>query len=307
MHRRWTFTVNNWTQDDEDRIVAFTSSTLPSGKDRVIYLCYASEVGDSGTPHLQGYVVLSSPARRTYLTAYMCSRAWLSPARGTSIQNKEYCSKDGEDRFVEFGSCPSEDNGAEKQAADWDYLKTLAWENKLDEIPANMYIRHYNVWNDLARRGKEERARQGMTEHFESKELRPWQSQLYQELSVEPDDRTITWVYDPSGAGGKSWFANYLMVKSNFDDSVCVLRPGRSTDIARCLPASPRIVIFDIPRSRAETVDWGIIECIKDGRVFSGKYESSVKLFKPPHLVVFSNADVPDGAFSSDRIRRIQL
>ena len=146
-----------------------------------------------------------------------------------------------------------------------------------------------------------------MTEHFEAKELRPWQASLYQDLQEEPDDRTIVWVYDPSGAGGKSWFATYLQVKSKFDDSICVMRPGRSADIARCLPAAPRVVIFDVPRSRSETIDWGIVECIKDGRVFSGKYESTVKVFKPPHVVIFSNADVQDGVFSSDRIRRIQL
>ena len=51
------------------------------------------------------------------------------------------------------------------------------------------------------------------------------------------------------------------------------------------------IVIFDIPRSRIDTMDhiYGVIENFLNGKIFVGKYQSHTMCIKPPHVIVFSN------------------
>lgn len=80
---------------------------------------YGKEVAPTtGTPHLQGYMVLSAKKRGTYLSKKMCPRLHYEskPVRGTAKQNREYCLKIREKdarkgtppnaEFWEFGECP---------------------------------------------------------------------------------------------------------------------------------------------------------------------------------------------------------
>lgn len=74
---------------------------------------------------------------------------------------------------------------------------------------------------------------------------------------------------------------------------------------------SPEIVVFDLAKEKAtqgfDTVNFGVMEDIKNGRIFSPKYESRVKCFKSPHLIVFANDRCPPGKFSSDRLREVNI
>ena len=40
------------------------------------------------------------------------------------------------------------------------------------------------------------------------------------------------------------------------------------------------------------------------GMVFSSKYTSTSKCFPHPHVIIFTNRDIPDDAFSADRPKR---
>ena len=44
------------------------------------------------------------------------------------------------------------------------------------------------------------------------------------------------------------------------------------------------------------------MENLKNGRLFSSKYNSRLKLFPRPHVVVFANFAEPENAFSADRL-----
>jgi hypothetical protein len=54
------------------------------------------------------------------------------------------------------------------------------------------------------------------------------------------------------------------------------------------------VVIFDIPRSRIDTMDhiYSVIEKFLNGMIFVGKYNSHSLCITPPHVIVFSN-DLP--------------
>ena len=90
---RWCFTINNPTGNDEVDVCSW--------KTVANYLVCGKETGESGTPHLQGYVCLATRKRLTALKK-MSSKAHWEVARGSDTDNKKYCEKDG-DILIEYG------------------------------------------------------------------------------------------------------------------------------------------------------------------------------------------------------------
>jgi len=122
--------------------------------------------------------------------------------------------------------------------------------------------------------------------------LKDWQQEIVDIISEKPDDRTIHWIYDKHGNHGKSFLCKYINRK--FEG--VYLGMGKPADVIFALAAGikefkkePKIILIDIPRSEGASVDFGLLEQLKGGFVFSGKYESGAIDFNPPHVIVFSN------------------
>jgi len=100
---RFCFTKNNYTELD----VAILSGDCTK---YFKYWCFGKEVGENGTPHLQGYfefdhsmkLRITAAANRIQLLGL--EGYHLDIARGTAQQNITYCSKDGD--FFEGGERP---------------------------------------------------------------------------------------------------------------------------------------------------------------------------------------------------------
>lgn len=93
--RNWCFTLNNYNDEDIEHIATCEKWTS--------YLVYGKEVGESGTPHLQGYVEFDSAMTlKTVKKLFNNDRIHLEARRGTQAQAIDYCKKDGD--FVEFGT-----------------------------------------------------------------------------------------------------------------------------------------------------------------------------------------------------------
>jgi len=84
-YTRTCFTLNNYTTEEYTHILG----QLDSHK----YII-GKEIGENGTPHLQGYVRWCNRPRFEQLTAINKRIHW-ERARGNENQNIEYCSKDG--------------------------------------------------------------------------------------------------------------------------------------------------------------------------------------------------------------------
>lgn len=96
----WCFTLNNYTGSEEDSLKALVDDGVAS------YLVFAREVGEQGTPHLQGYVELPRKLRMSRVKTLLGNRVHLEPRRGTAAQADEYCRKEStppEDVFT-FGT-----------------------------------------------------------------------------------------------------------------------------------------------------------------------------------------------------------
>lgn len=95
--RYYDFTLNNYTNEEVENI----NSIIPD--DLINYIGYGKEVG-SGTPHLQGLVVLSTPQRFSKLHKYAgFARASFRKVRALGALQK-YIEKEGD--FFEFGVRP---------------------------------------------------------------------------------------------------------------------------------------------------------------------------------------------------------
>lgn len=94
----YCFTLNNYTSEE---VAAFDQW----GQALCSYYTYGRETGESGTPHLQGYIELNGKRRfsslKRSLTEVGLERIHLEPRRGTSDEAADYCHKDG--NYIEFG------------------------------------------------------------------------------------------------------------------------------------------------------------------------------------------------------------
>ncbi len=134
--------------------------------------------------------------------------------------------------------------------------------------------------------------------------LRPWQQALYNILKGKPHPRHIYWIEDGLGNSGKSRLSTFLCREMG-----AVELDGRLQDAAFSYTGQ-KIVIFDLARAvePATLRDLYIVaEKLKNGQIYSSKYQSRLKVFDVPHVVFFSNSPPPVGVWSIDRLQHITI
>lgn len=137
---------------------------------------------------------------------------------------------------------------------------------------------------------------------LEGKTLYPWQQQIKDIIATEPDARTIHWYWEPNGKTGKTHFAKHLWLHHD----VCFLQNSKKSDLAYAYNGE-RIVVLNLPRTSEDFVSYDAIESLKDGMIFSSKYESGAKVFDNPHLIVFANFPPETSKLSEDRWNIIEI
>lgn len=282
--RNWCFTWNNY----DDAVECYLCGLEPAGICE--YLTYGREAGSMcGTPHLQGFIRF--PILKSFeLVRTMLFGAHVEAMRETTGAAIRYCQKDGD--IEEFGKRPMDQKDKGQAGADmWDAVWEAAKEGKFEEIPSKIRIKHMKTIEHINMKyGNQKPPKPEI-------ELKEWQEKLCEVLNKDPTDREIHIVVDPVGGAGKSTFASWLM---HMYEGVEVFRSGKSTDLAHILK-QPKIAIFDFARSLDEFRPWSFVEQVKDGTVWSPKYESCMKYFPRPHVIVFTNSPLEPGKLSQDR------
>jgi len=100
--KNWCFTLNNYTVQDVEALAQKGTESLESRS--IFYLVFGREVGEGGTPHLQGFVAFTKRKTLAYVRNYTLLKSHCEPAKGTPAQATTYCKKDGD--YQEFGVCP---------------------------------------------------------------------------------------------------------------------------------------------------------------------------------------------------------
>lgn len=93
---RWCFTINNYTDDDIKKL-SDVDLQIPSGRKgtasiKVTYMIFAKEVGEQGTPHLQGYVELKTRTTLARMKKLHETAHW-ECSKGSVQDNRDYITK----------------------------------------------------------------------------------------------------------------------------------------------------------------------------------------------------------------------
>lgn len=291
------FTLNNYS-DLEESIVRGSV-----GEVGIKYIIYGKEVGESGTPHLQGYMQVNHD-KYDRLKRRFGDRIHLEKQRGDSAEARDYCKKDGE--WYEFGryehiASPKKRQGERK---DLDLVKEAIKEGKsYDELVDTHFgtVAKYGRFIKECIQARENgRLVHSLKESFGSAQLRPWQQSLWDKLQGDPHPREILWYWEESGNVGKSWMTRYLLALTD----CTVLTDGKKVDMAYIFAKKPtKIVIFDLARVTEEHLDgiYVLAENLKNGYLVSAKYDSTGVVFETPHVVFFANFGPNLTKWSADR------
>jgi hypothetical protein len=135
--RSWCFTLNNYTDQEYEYVKSIES----------VYIIVGKEVGEGGTPHLQGFIYFSNPKTLAFVKGKI-PRAHLEIAKGDVESNVTYCSKDGD--IFESGVRPiSQKRKGELEIARFDDAKKAAIEGRLDDIPSDIFVRYYRTLKEI--------------------------------------------------------------------------------------------------------------------------------------------------------------
>lgn len=133
--RSWCWTLNNYGEADVAGVDALQMAAS--------YTVYGKEVGESGTPHLQGYSYFAQPKSLKQLKEWL-PRAHLEISRGTPEEAANYCKKDGD--FQEFGEPPmTKKRKGECGKEFWDDVLSKAKAGRIDEIDSKVQVTHYRT------------------------------------------------------------------------------------------------------------------------------------------------------------------
>lgn len=239
--RKWCFTLNNYTESEEQVLIHFVKTQK--------HYIIGREVGESGTPHLQGFFE-SKSAKAFSLLKSISPRAHWEKARGSVQQNKDYCGKE-------------------------------------EIICTNIYSQ-----NEI------------MLSKYDDIEWYDWQCKVLDIIMDKPDSRNIHVFIDPEGNTGKSFLCKYIALRYN-----CIIADGKKDNIFNQVKMAidnkepTDIIILDIPRHNKDFVNYGCLEQLKNGLLYSGKYEGGKCIFENPHVIIFSNSDLEYDKMSKDRWR----
>lgn len=91
-YRAWVVVINN----PEDNDIACLIRVRDYYKDyNIRYAIFGNEVGENGTPHLQGYISFDKAKTFKWVKELTGGRAHIEQAKGNDVQNGTYCSKEG--------------------------------------------------------------------------------------------------------------------------------------------------------------------------------------------------------------------
>jgi len=305
--RRWQFTWNNYTE-------ANLATLKELSAEKVDYLVFGHELApEKNTPHLQGYVEFKTPIAGSAVKGRLDpvkkakSTIHVEKCEGSRKQNIEYVRKNEskDPAYLDENGKPliTELSFVEKsqgQRSDWQIYYEFLLNNpdfdKFAEQYPNIAVKYHGGIEKVIRGIKNKQMIDKVRKNYEGAELREWQKELIAEIQKPADDRKVIWYHDDVGNSGKTWISKLMFV----NHGAAYFTNSKTADITYAYQGEP-IVIFDFSRSNEESINYGVIETVKNGIMFSGKYEARTKMFACPHVIIMANFAPNMSKLSMDR------
>lgn len=300
--RMWCFTIHGEKDD-----LSALKATMTDPKWGRYGICQLEQCPTTARYHLQGFLVLPRAQRLSFVRAIHSTAHW-EIAKGSLQQNEDYCQKENSrvpgSAPTQWGERPENRQG---QRTDLEAATALLKATggtvhqrmkRLAEEYPGVVAKHHKGLEYVAR------LTTPVPEIAPPPQWREWQGALLAYLDSEEakaDDRTIVWVTDPAGGMGKSTLVRFLVANAG-----AILLNGKVADMAHAYN-SEQIVLFDVTRTQLDHMDhlYSFAESLKNGIIFSTKYESGMKIFKSPRVVFFANTTYTRGKWTEDRVHEI--
>jgi hypothetical protein len=290
--KNYCFTFNNYTDADYTDIKKYIQDDP-----KINYSIIGKEVGEKGTPHLQGFIQYKNQRTFKTIKKVFDKKVHIERCKGTAFDNYIYCSKDK--NYEEFYT----ENRPKKKGTRTDLtdIKEYICENldkmSLNEIKLEKGDNYQQIKfiENMYRTLKSVAAEEEFLEGLEGANLNEAQTSILEVLNSQ-NDRQILWVCDREGGKGKSFLAKYLIKEYN-----ALVYTGATTKDMAYIYNYEKYVVFDFSRSKEGYEPYNFIEQLKNGVLISQKYESEIKKFKPPKIICFSNFYPDTDKLSEDR------
>lgn len=249
---------------------------------------------ESGKEHWQGYAEFQRKITlNTVKELFDDDTLHVEKRRGTRQEAREYCMKEDTrvEPYVQVGRW-RETNQGQRRDLERDIKLIEEGASMLDMLKLDCV--RFNQFQRLFRFAEEEfkkvRGLKALQEEMKDKELNQVQQKIHEKFTNQ-NNRQITVVVDKQGGIGKTFYSKWLI--SQQPKNVIYYNNAKTSDIA-CAYEGQEYAIFDLTRSLGERINWGAIEAIKNGILFSSKYESGCKVGNPKQKVLVLTNSYPD-------------
>lgn len=187
--KRYCFTLNNYTEDEERRLKELNCE----------WIIFGHEIAPTtGTPHLQGAICYKNK-RNVNVIKKLFPRMWVHTMDGQPHDSRDYCMKADATGYFEKGIMPESQGkkGGQKKADIWHEARQAAKEGRFEDIPDELWVKYRRSFQQEYDDNKQD----ADMDEFNDKDLKDH----------------FLWLYGPTGTG-KSHTAHRIAKEINPDE-----------------------------------------------------------------------------------------
>jgi len=322
----WVFVWNNYTNEDVEYLTSIICG------DDIRYIIFGKEIGESGTHHLQGYIIFKTNKK------YLGVKKILDPEKGKlskvcvfpskqeyQHQAINYCKKGNKITKKEWEESKihhpnygidadiyecgklsingshnqsglavfNANNERYRQVYDEHIENATNIKDVLKAAP-DIGLKHYWAIKDIIKDNKEISALNELKEYYKNFKPLKWQQNILNIINGEVNQRAIYWITDYSPIWGEQggYGKSYFSKYLSIMYEIDFFNNCKTTDVAHMITYA-KIAIFNFVKSAEDHINYEILEQVKDGFLSSPKYSGQTKRWLNPHMFIFSN-DMPD-------------
>ena len=139
--RRWVFTLNNYTPEEENKLKELECEWMIFGHETA---------PTTGTPHLQGAFTFSKKKTEAWIHKQL-ARLSVKVMNGTPEENKTYCTKQDSSGYFEKGTMPKPQSHAGGKATQekWKNAIEAAKQGNFEDIPYDLWTKYMRTYKQM--------------------------------------------------------------------------------------------------------------------------------------------------------------